>query len=580
MRKTKRRIRAGLRLKLYLIILVPLLMIGLLTMWTTQHLIQQSSLSTLQQNNVILTTKTAAGLDQAAIQSVNTSSDPEQTTGYKELRDELIKLREQTGAMYVYMFNHVDDKWIYTVDGAPWNDDNYSAYGDDFVFSSAVDRQVLAGQVVTTPLVADNTWGEFFSTFAPIQDSSGQTIGYVGIDIPAKTVSDVYKSTLTTAYQLVIPIFAAVVLLAAIVAMIFIRRTLSQVGEIKHSMEQVTQGNLTIASKRITSDQLGEISDLNNAMIAHITDMISSIQHSSDTLQQSSGHISEVSGATLRQTEELSRAIQEIASGANQQAEQTEQSVDQSARLGQIMDEIGSYVHQFGATAQQLTTVRNTVLHEHELLLEQGKANVSSVQQLQQLSDTLAEQSRQASGISGQVQDIVKQTQILALNASIEASRAGEAGRGFAVVANEMGQLAQQSGESIREIDRILGQFVQQIVLIHAEFARSLTSAEQQEHRIAECMESFEQVSQVSEDVQRLASDLSDKTGRMQHIRHEVEEHLTHIAATTEQTSAMTEEVAASALEQQQSVSELRNISGDLNNLAGQLKGQADKFIV
>lgn len=580
MSHTKRHIRAGLRLKLYLIILLPLLIIGGLTMWTTQHLIQQSSLSTLQQNNAILTTKTAAGLDQAAIQSINTSTDPEKTAGYKELRNELIKLREQTGAMYVYMFNRVDNKWFYTVDGAPWDDQDYSAYGDDMTFSQSTDSQMQTGQVVTTPLVVDQTWGEMFSTFAPIKNSGGQIIGYLGIDIPAKTVNDVYKNTLVTAYELVIPIFTVVVLLAAIAAMLFIRRMLNQVGQIKHSMEQVTEGNLTVPSKRMTGDQLGEISDLNNAMIAHITSMISSIQHSSDTLQQSSGHISEVSGATLRQTEELSRAIQEIASGATQQAEQTEQSVDQSARLGQIMDEIGSYVHQFSATAQQLTTVRNTVLREHELLLEQGKANVSSVQQLQQLSDTLAEQSRQASGISGQVQDIVKQTQILALNASIEASRAGEAGRGFAVVASEMGQLAQQSGESIREIDRILGQFVQQIVLIHAEFARSLTSAEQQESRIAECMESFEQVSQVSEDVQRLAGDLSDKTERMQHIRREVEEHLTHIAATTEQTSAMTEEVAASALEQQQSVSELTDISGNLNNLAGQLKGQADKFIV
>ncbi len=572
--------RLGLRPKLYLIILIPLLLICGLTMWTTQLLIQKSSLSTLQQNNQMLTTNTIAQLDKNAIQQMYTSTNPEQSAQYKELRQRLNNVRLETGALYVYMFKRVDDRWLYTVDGAAWDDKDYSPYDTELTLGADRTSALLAGQAITTNVSNDPEWGELFSTFMPIRDEAGKVIGYLGIDISANTVNSVYSVTIKEAYKLVIPIFAGVFILAVAAAMLFIRRMLKQVSEIKHSMEKVTAGDLTVPSKRITGDQLGEISDLNNAMIQHITGMIGSIQHSSTTLQQSSGYIQEVAGSTLRQTEELSRAIQEIASGAGQQAEQTEHSVDQSARLGGIIDEIGTYVDQFGATAEQLTTVRNTVLREHELLLQQGKESVASVQQLQQLSSTLAEQSREAAGISGQVQDIVKQTQILALNASIEASRAGEAGRGFAVVAHEMGQLAQQSGESIREIDRIMGHFVEQIRLIHNEFEQSLTAAEQQENRITECMDSFEQVSRVSEDVQRLAHDLSDNTDRMQHIRREVEEHLTHIAATTEETSAMTEEVSASATEQQQSVAELSDISGNLNRLAVDLKKQAEQFIV
>ncbi len=573
-------IQLGLRPKLYLIILVPLLLICGMTMWTTQLLIQKSALSTLQQNNQMLATNTIAQLDKNAIQQMDKSANPEQSTPYKELRQRLNNVRLETGALYVYMFKRVDDQWLYTVDGAAWDDKDYSPYDTELTLGADRTSALLAGQAITTNVSNDPEWGELFSTFMPIRDDAGKVIGYLGIDISANTVNSVYSVTIKEAYKLVIPIFAGVFILATIAAMMFIRRMLRQVSEIKRSMEKVTAGDLTVPSQRLTGDQLGEISDLNNAMIQHITGMIESIQHSSTTLQQSSGYIEEVAGGTLRQTEELSRAIQEIATGAGQQAEQTEHSVEQSARLGGIIDEIGTYVHQFAATADQLTSVRNTVLQEHEILLEQGKASVASVQQLQQLSSTLAEKSREATGISGQVQSIVKQTQILALNASIEASRAGEAGRGFAVVAHEMGQLAQQSGESIREIDRILGQFVEQIRLIHVEFEQSLVSAEQQESRITECMESFEQVSRVSEDVQRLAQDLSGNTDRMQHIRREVEEHLSHIAATTEQTSAMTEEVSASATEQQQSVAELSDISGNLNRLAVDLKGQAEQFIV
>ncbi|WP_322906461.1 methyl-accepting chemotaxis protein [Paenibacillus campi] len=573
-------LRLGLRPKLYLIILVPLLLICGLTMWTTELLIQKSSLSTLQQSNQMLATNTIAQLDKNAIQQMYTSAHPEQTPQYKELRQKLNDVRLETGALYVYMFNYADHHWFYTVDGAAADDNKYSPYNDEMTFNSDRTTALLAGQTINTDVATDPQWGDLFSTFMPVRDNAGKIIGYLGIDISAETADSVYATTIKEAYKLVIPIFAIVFVIAVLAAMLFIRRMLKQVSQIKHSMEKVAAGDLTVPSKRVTGDQLGEISDLNNAMIQHITGMIASIQHSSTTLQQSSGYIEQVAGRTLRQTEELSRAIQEITSGAGQQAEQTEQSVEQSARLGHIIDEIGTYVQQFGATAERLTDVRNTVLHEHELLLQQGKQSVASVQQLQQLSSTLAEQSRAAAGISGQVQDIVKQTQILALNASIEASRAGEAGKGFAVVAHEMGQLAQQSGESIREIDRILGHFVEQIRLIHTEFEHSLTSAEQQAKRITECMESFEPVSRVSEDVQRLAHNLSDNTERMQHIRRDVEEHLTHIAATTEETSAMSEQVSASATEQQQSVAELSDISGNLNRLAVDLKEQAEQFVV
>ncbi|WDF51423.1 methyl-accepting chemotaxis protein [Paenibacillus sp. KACC 21273] len=578
--KRGKNVKLGLRLKLYLMIILPLIIVAVVTLFITQILIKDASLSTMQYNNQKLAENTIANLNIADIQKLGSSNNPEQLKEYRDLRNQLTMLRQETGSLYIYLFNYVDGKWFYTVDGAAWDDEDYSKYGDEFEFSSGIAPEVLSHQMVTTDVATDPTWGELFSTFAPIKDQSGQTIGYLGIDISANAVNAVYSNTLKQAYQMVIPVFAIVLLISILCAMAFIRRMLRQVGEIQSSMEQVTKGDLTVSSKRITGDQLGDISDLNNAMVAHITDMITNIQQGSHTLQESSQYISKVSTGTLRQTEELSRAIHEIATGSTQQAEQTEEAVQHSERLGQIIDEVRSYVERFGDTARQLTQVREQVTHEHQRLLEQGKQNVQQMQQMQLMSRALAEQSQEAANVSGQVQSIVKQTQILALNASIEASRAGEAGKGFAVVASEMRSLAQQSEDSIREIDTILGSFVEQIGGMGHRFDLTMKSVNQQESQIEECMQTFEQVSQVSDEVQGLAVNLAERTAHMQNLRHEVEEQLSYIASATEETSAMTEEVSASAQEQEQSVTELSTISQNLTTLSSQLQSLTNKFIV
>lgn len=578
--KRGKNVKLGLRLKLYLMIILPLIVVAVVTLFITQILIKDASLSTMQYNNQKLAENTIANLNIADIQKLSSSNNPEQLKEYRDLRSQLTMLRQETGSLYIYLFNYVDGKWFYTVDGAAWDDEDYSKYGDEFEFSSGIAPEVLSHQMVTTDVATDPTWGELFSTFSPIKDQSGQTIGYLGIDISANAVNAVYSNTLKQAYQMVIPVFAIVLLISILCAMAFIRRMLRQVGEIQSSMEQVTKGDLTVSSKRITGDQLGDISDLNNAMVAHITDMITNIQQGSHTLQESSQYISKVSTGTLRQTEELSRAIHEIATGSTQQAEQTEEAVQHSERLGQIIDEVRSYVERFGDTARQLTQVREQVTQEHQRLLEQGKQNVQQMEQMQLMSRALAEQSQEAANVSGQVQSIVKQTQILALNASIEASRAGEAGKGFAVVASEMRSLAQQSEDSIREIDTILGSFVEQIGGMGHRFDLTMKSVNQQESQIEECMQTFEQVSQVSDEVQGLAVNLAERTAHMQNLRHEVEEQLSYIASATEETSAMTEEVSASAQEQEQSVTELSTISQNLTTLSSQLQSLTNKFIV
>ncbi len=576
--KTGKQNLLGLRTKLYLIILVPLVVIGILVMLTTRSAIEQAALKTMQEDTRRLAENTAArlGTQSDAIETVY--ADGESSSAYRSLREELSTLRQQAGVLYVYMLNKTDAGWIYTVDGAAWDDEEYSPLGTEASFDADVDTRLIQGETVDTPVVHSEEWGDLFSSFTPIRDDGGSVIGYLGIDVDANTLEQVTSNTLADSYRIIIPLFAAVLLLSMLVMLLVVNRLLKQVNGIKKGLEQVAEGNLDTSVKRITGDQLGDIAVLTEKMTARIKDMIVRIKNDSDTLVQSAAHVGTTAGTNNKQAEELTRAIREIASGSMQQAEETERAAQLTDRLGGMMDEVASYVHQFTDVSERLGAVQAEVSREHELLLDKSRDNMRRTVDLTEMSAELDRKSKLAASVSDRLNSIVKQTQILSLNATIEASRAGEAGKGFAVVAGEMGLLAQQSKDSIQEIETILGSFVGQVSRMNEHFESNRVSASEQEAQIAECLQTFGEVSRISTQIENLAERLDRRAGDMQGARREVEQHMNDIAAATEQTSAMTEEVSASADEQQRSARELEDISRRLSEVADGMQSVARQF--
>ena len=575
---TRNRRFYGLRTKLYLVILVPLLIIGILVTLMTRSAVEQAALSTMQKDTQRLAENTALrlGTQAEAIQSVYENG--EKTEAYRTLREELNTLRLQSGVLYVYMLDKNDAGWRYTVDGADWDDENYSPLGMEASFDADVEGNLMKGLTVNTPVADSEEWGKLFSSFTPIRGADDAIIGYLGIDVAANTLEQVTSETLKSVYLIVIPVFAAVLIVSMLIMLWVVNRLLKQVAGIKEGLEQAAQGNLDVSVERITGDQLGDIAQLTGHMTSRITDMIEQIKSGSDTLVESAGHIEQSSHMNDQQAEELTRAIREIASGSMQQAEETENAVRLTDQLGGMMDEVGSYVLQFTDMSKQLGSVQVKVSREHEVLLEKSRENARRTDDLTAMSSELDQKSKLAASISGQLNTIVKQTQILALNATIEASRAGEAGKGFAVVAGEMGLLAQQSKDSIQEIDRILGSFVDQVGMMNEHFEVNRVLTQEQEAQISDCLQTFGEVLDISGQVEGLAGQLQRRTGDMQEVRREVEQHMNDIAAATEQTSAMTEEVAASADEQQRSARELNAVSQRLAELADGMQSVTRQF--
>ncbi|EKP0294269.1 methyl-accepting chemotaxis protein [Aeromonas veronii] len=295
----------------------------------------------------------------------------------------------------------------------------------------------------------------------------------------------------------------------------------------------IAEGELNRPMPEPGLDAIGELIRQIGAMRDQLATLVESLQRSASTLDD---RATSLTAMAQRHTDD-SQAQVGAAQHIEQAIEQLTHSIEQA---GSQLHQVGEQTLQSAERAQEATIAIHTV---EQVIGEQ----VTGVKQVSHTISDLAGLSQQIAGLAGAIHDIAEQTNLLALNAAIEAARAGEQGRGFAVVADEVRSLATRTGSATTEINTIIGKIQDVSLRAASEMDTELARVEQAVAHTMTARQSVARIAQSCEEInQRIAQVdqlMSDETRLIQGIHHQVGE-MSRLAAEANQSASHAAEEA------------------------------------
>lgn len=366
-------------------------------------------------------------------------------------------------------------------------------------------------------------------------------------------------------------IVVGIELLAIILSFILGRRLMKPLVQVSEVIEDVANGNINADFSHVkeSNDEIGLIVIKMKQLTQSLSDIVGKIQKSSDSMAANSQELNTTSGQTLAANDEISHAVEEVAEGSTGMATSISAIND---NLGEMSSEAQVIDESVTDIKTQTATVQDSSRHMNEKMLSMQDSSHKmddGITAIAQRIDKVNQTVDKVSNIISVIEEISGETNLLSLNASIEAARAGDAGKGFAVVAQEIRVLSDNTNKELENIKQIIAALVDECKYCVQASNTIVEDNAKQKDEIESVLTEFTILDEQIQKTAEKANDIQDLVSKMVQLNDEIMTSSNSLTDVSSANAAATEEMNAN-------IEELNAMMHGVANMAGEMNSQSD----
>ena len=362
---------------------------------------------------------------------------------------------------------------------------------------------------------------------------------------------------------------AVAVILSLALGLMVVRMITRPLSEVVAGMGEMAKGNLSAAPPLVRSrDEIGQVAQAVGVMQANLRTLLKQFAQSAENMAAASEELTASASQSAQAANQVAASIAQVAQGSEKQLT----AVDNTAA---VVQQMSAGIQQVASNAGNVSEVADKTSqagHDGKSAIEQVITQMDSIGQgTAQVGDAigkLSASSKQIGEIVGVISAIAAQTNLLALNAAIEAARAGEQGRGFAVVADEVRKLAEQSGDAAKQISSLIDENRQNIELAVVAMQSGNVEVKRGIEIVGSAGDAFTKIAALVQEVSVEVREISAAVEEMASGSEQMVGSMKDIERVSKSTAGETQTVSAATQEQSASMHEIATASQNLAKMA------------
>ncbi len=398
-------------------------------------------------------------------------------------------------------------------------------------FIGRVTAELSTGDSEVMSILDDNGMDTLYTTITYLEGTPWAMVSYV---------SEAYiLSDLDSLLAVIIGTFAVVLIIAFVVLSITVGRTMKPIKSLTNVLTTITDGDFTVDIPVKGNDEIAVMSRSLQDFVTIMREVIADIRDVSNQLTSSSGATKDLAEALYTGSQTQAESMADVKVTIDQVANGVQELAEHAGTLSTVVTETNQQGSHARENMQLTVDVASQGRNDMETVNSAMSSIVNAMNELEAIVAKVGESTEQINSMVSMISDIASETNLLSLNAAIEAARAGDAGRGFAVVAEQIRKLAEDSSSSASKISDIISQVNSQVTHMVDQTNQSVAYIEDNSEKITAACEIFEKIYNNVSETNEVLSDIVSQ------IAH-VDDVATNIAALSEEQSASTEEILAS----------------------------------